>query len=335
MSDAGAVQKRLGPTGRPIFGPGRRGFLGHIVPLCSFVALRPDHKSGPPNCTGYFLTDPNPPVLSATTMDPRRLYSALLFVPLLYVGIRYASPWLFSLLIGTIALFALWEFFTLYFGQTGSVLTHIISCFLAALLLAFWDQEFIGILVPWLLGFVIIILIGFCRSPGTARRLLPTWATYVFGICYIVLFLGHFILLRKLEDGIALVFFVILVTWLSDIGGFFVGKTFGKYPLAPRLSPQKTVEGLLGGVLFSVVGAILSQLTFVPFFSLGQCVMLGVGLALLGAMGDLAESAIKRSVGVKDSGTIIPGHGGVLDRVDSLLFTGPAMYYYVMFSLPS
>ena len=66
-------------------------------------------------------------------MDPRRLYSALLFVPLLYVGIRYAPPWLFSLLIGTIALFALWEFFTLYFGQTGSVLTHIISCFLAAL----------------------------------------------------------------------------------------------------------------------------------------------------------------------------------------------------------
>ena len=141
--------------------------------------------------------------------------------------------------------------------------------------------------------------------------------------------------LRNLENGVALVFFVILVTWLSDTGGFFVGKRLGKHPLAPRLSPKKTIEGLLGGVLFSVVGAILSQFTFVPFFSLGQCVMLGVGLALLGAVGDLAESAIKRSVSVKDSGTIIPGHGGVLDRVDSLLFTGPAMYYYVMFSLSS
>ncbi len=101
-------------------------------------------------------------------------------------------------------------------------------------------------------------------------------------------------------------FFVIIVTWLSDTGGFFVGKTLGKHPLAPTLSPKKTIEGLLGGVLFSLIGAIISQFTFVPFFSLGQCVMLGVALALFGAVGDLAESAIKRSVSVKDSGTMIP-----------------------------
>lgn len=268
-------------------------------------------------------------------MDPRRIYSALVFVPLLYVGIRYSPPWLFALLMSTVALFALWEFLTLYFGQTGSIRIHIASCCMGAILLFFLDHAFIGMLVPWVVGFVTIILIWFCRSPATARRLLPTWAAYLFGIGYIVLFLGHYILLRNLENGIALVFFVILVTWLSDTGGFVVGKTLGKHPLAPRLSPKKTIEGLLGGVLFSVVGAIISQFMFVPFFSLGQCVMLGVGLALLGAMGDLAESAIKRSVNVKDSGTIIPGHGGVLDRVDSLLFTGPAMYYYVMFSLPS
>jgi phosphatidate cytidylyltransferase len=268
-------------------------------------------------------------------MDPRRLYSALVFVPLLYVGIRYSPPWLFALLMSTVALFALWEFLTLYFGQTGSILTHIASCCMGAILLFFLGHTFNGMLVLGVVGFVTIILVWFCQSPTTAHRLLPSWAAYLFGIGYIVVFLGHYILLRNLENGIALVFFVILVTWLSDTGGFFIGKTLGKHPLAPTLSPKKTIEGLLGGVLFSVIGAIISHFTFIPFFSFGQCVMLGVALALLGAMGDLAESAIKRSVHVKDSGTIIPGHGGVLDRVDSLLFTGPAMYYYVMFSLPS
>ncbi len=268
-------------------------------------------------------------------MDPRRLYSALLFIPLLYLGIRYSPPWLFSLLISAVTLFALWEFLSLYFSGTGSISTRVLSCLAAAILLIAMHEGLPHILVVGLLGMVAIIMAGFCISPANTKQRLPGWAVYIFGVLYVGLLLGHYALLRNLKHGVALVFFVIIVTWLSDTGGFFVGKTLGKYPLAPTLSPKKTVEGLLGGVLFSVIGAIISHFTFVPFFSLGQCVMLGVGLALLGALGDLAESAIKRSVSVKDSGTIIPGHGGVLDRVDSLLFTGPAMYYYVMFSLPS
>jgi phosphatidate cytidylyltransferase len=269
-------------------------------------------------------------------MDPRRLYSALVLIPLLYVGIRYSPSWLFSLLIGTVALFALWEFLSLYFPDTSSIPTKGLSCLITALLLIVVVHEGVPkILIVGLLGIVAIIMAGFFISPIVAKHRLPGWAAYIFGVLYVGLLLSHYILLRNLENGVALVFFVILVTWLSDTGGFSVGKTLGKHPLAPRLSPKKTIEGLLGGILFAVVGAILSQITFVPFFSLGECVMLGVGLALLGALGDLAESAIKRSVSIKDSGTIIPGHGGVLDRVDSLLFTGPAMYYYVMFSLPS
>ncbi|MCZ6799371.1 MAG: phosphatidate cytidylyltransferase [Nitrospirae bacterium] len=268
-------------------------------------------------------------------MDPRRFYSALVFIPLLYLGIRYSPPWLFSLLISTVALFALWEFLALYFADTSSVSTKVLSCLLATLLLGAMHKGLPEIWLVALLGIVAIIVSGFFISPANTKQRLPGWAAYIFGVLYVGLLLGHYALLRNLEHGVALVFFVIIVTWLSDTGGFFVGKTLGKHPLAPTLSPKKTVEGLLGGVLFSVIGATISQFTFVPFFSVGQCIMLGVGLALLGALGDLAESAIKRSVSVKDSGTIIPGHGGVLDRVDSLLFTGPAMYYYVMFSLPS
>ena len=268
-------------------------------------------------------------------MDPRRLYSALVFIPLLYVGIRYSPPWLFSLLIGAVALFALWEFLSLYFANTSSAPMKSLSCFITALLLLGMHEELPQVVLIGLLGIVAIIMTGFCISPANMKQRLPGWAAYIFGILYVGLLLGYYPLLRNLENGVVLVFFVIIVTWLSDTGGFFVGKTLGKHPLAPTLSPKKTIEGFLGGIVFSVIGALISQFTFVPFFSLSQCVMLGVGLALLGAMGDLAESAIKRSVSVKDSGTMIPGHGGVLDRVDSLLFTGPAMYYYVMFSLPS
>lgn len=266
-------------------------------------------------------------------MDPRRLYSALAFIPLLYVGIQYSPPWLFSLLISAVALFALWEFLSLYFSDSDSMPRKALSCFLAVLLLFAMHDGLPQIILIGLLVFVASILAGFFMWPTTMKQRIPHWMAYMFGVFYVGLLLGHYALLRNLEHGVELVFFVIIVTWLSDTGGFFVGKPLGKHPLAPTLSPKKSIEGLLGGVAFSVIGAIISQFTYVPFFSLGQCVMLGVGLALLGALGDLAESAIKRSVHVKDSGTIIPGHGGVLDRVDSLLFTGPAMYYYVMFSL--
>lgn len=268
-------------------------------------------------------------------MNPRRLYSALVFVPLLYVGIRYAPPWVFSLLIGIVTLFALWEFLSLYFPKTHSLIANSLSCFMASLLLIAMYKGLPEILTVSLLGIVSVILTGFFIAPKTTKERLPVSVAYIFGILYVGLLLGHYVLLRNIEHGVALVFFAIIVTWLSDTGGFFIGKSLGKHSLAPTLSPKKTLEGLFGGVLFSVVGAIVCQLTFTPFFSLGQCVILGVGLALLGALGDLAESAIKRSVNVKDSGTIIPGHGGVLDRVDSLLFTGPAMYYYAMFALLS
>ena len=268
-------------------------------------------------------------------MDLRRLYSALVFIPLLYVGIRYSPPWLFSLLIGLVAAFALWEFISMYFGQNGPLFPKVASCFLTIFLLIFWEHEAIRHLHVIGLLFASAILLGFFFRPTTILQALGNIHAYTFGLTYVGFFLGFYISLRNLEHGVALVFFVMIVTWLSDTGGFFIGKPFGKHRLASTLSPNKTIEGLIGGVAFSVIGATISHLTFTPFFSIGECVMLGVSLALLGALGDLAESAIKRSVHVKDSGTIIPGHGGVLDRIDSLLFTGPAMYYYVILAVPS
>jgi phosphatidate cytidylyltransferase len=263
-------------------------------------------------------------------VDPRRLYSALVFIPLLYLAIRYSPPWLFSLLLGTASLLALWEFLNLYFGTTHNLLPKVASCIGAAILLFSMYEGYSQALNPWLFGIVNVILTGFLFSPTAMKRHLSSWAAYFFGILYVAGLLGHFILLRQFDHGIAFIFFVLLITWLADTGGFVVGLSYGRHALAPTLSPKKTIEGLIGGVIFSVFGAIISHFWFIPFFSLWECAILGVGIALIGALGDLGESAIKRSVRIKDSGTIIPGHGGVLDRMDSLLLTGPGFYYYVV-----
>jgi phosphatidate cytidylyltransferase len=276
------------------------------------------------------ITPDSLPISPSKKVDPRRLYSALVFIPLLYAGIRYSPPWLFSFFLGAAALFALWEFLTLYCGTTHNLHPKIISCIGAAMLLFAMYTGLSQALTPWLFGIVIIILTGFLFSPTAMKRHLPSWGAYLFGMLYVAILLGHFILLRQFAHGMAFVFFVLLITWLADTGGFVVGLSLGRHALAPTLSPKKTIEGLIGGVIFSVLGAIISHFWFLPFFSLWECAILGVGIAVIGALGDLAESAIKRSVRIKDSGTIIPGHGGVLDRVDSLLLTGPVFYYYVL-----
>ncbi len=275
-------------------------------------------------------TPDSPPISTPKKVDPRRLYSAVVFIPLLYVGIRYSPPWLFSIFLGIASLLALWEFFTLYCGTTRNLFPKVASCIGAVMLLFVMYKGYAQALNLWLFGIVIVILTGFLFSPTAMKQRLSSWPAYLFGMLYVAVLLGHFILLRQFTHGIALIFFVLLITWLADTGGFVFGLSFGRHALAPTLSPKKTIEGLLGGVIFSVLGAIISHVWFVPFFSLWECAILGVGIALIGTLGDLAESAIKRSVSIKDSGTIIPGHGGVLDRVDSLLLTGPVFYYYVL-----
>ncbi|HHV94622.1 MAG TPA: phosphatidate cytidylyltransferase [Firmicutes bacterium] len=136
---------------------------------------------------------------------------------------------------------------------------------------------------------------------------------------------GHFLLLRAQPQGLALLFLVLLGTWVTDTGAYFVGTRWGRHRLAPTISPKKSVEGAVGGILLSAlvtqyVNSRL-QIGLLPGWVLGTV----IGIAAVA--GDLFESALKREAGVKDSGWILPGHGGVLDRIDSLLFTVPVVYY--------
>lgn len=158
--------------------------------------------------------------------------------------------------------------------------------------------------------------------------------------------LGFFILLREfpagtLEPGLAgagdigrsLVFLVLALAWSNDSGAYFVGSAIGRRKLMARVSPSKTVEGALGGVAACVVAAVISRATFASFLGLWEAVLLGVLVGAACVVGDLAESMLKRSTGVKDSSNLIPGHGGLLDRFDSLLFAGPVFYLVARFLL--
>ena len=154
-----------------------------------------------------------------------------------------------------------------------------------------------------------------------------------FGIVYVPLLLSTFVLLRGLEDGLSWMFLVFLITWSADTGAYFAGRFLGKNKLFPRVSPKKTIEGVVGGVVLSVAVSIWFMGKWLGDVSIIHAIVLGIGLALFSVIGDLVESMIKRATGVKDSGNIMPGHGGIVDRLDSLLFTFPLTYCYVTWFL--
>ncbi len=174
---------------------------------------------------------------------------------------------------------------------------------------------------------------------------LAGWALTFAGACYISWLLSHYILLRTLEmpplrpgwlaalqisPGAAWVYTVLAITWFQDAAALLVGRTWGQHHMAPYLSPKKSWEGAAGGFSASVLAALLA----VPLLGLpigyGGAALLGIVGGIAGPIGDLAESFIKRQIGVKDASNIIPGHGGVLDRADSMLFTAPVLYYLVI-----
>ncbi len=267
---------------------------------------------------------------SALGFDPKRVYAALVLLPLLYVLTRHLPPLAFFVLIAITVLLAQWEFLGLFI-EKRYLSQHALIGFPGAVLLLIAMQW------PTVLSFSLalsMILAGLLcyqvsLAPSESRHL--SMFILLFGILYIGYTLGHFLRLRNQHDGALLVLFVLLVTWAGDTAAYYVGKTWGSRPLAPRLSPNKTIEGFLGGLVVAPLIAWIGHLWFLPAVTPVDCLILGLLFTVLGLLGDLSESALKRHAGVKDSGSLIPGHGGVLDRVDSLLLNAPLFYYYMAF----
>ncbi len=157
----------------------------------------------------------------------------------------------------------------------------------------------------------------------------------VFGVIFIVLFFSHIILLKALKDGFLYIFILNVAVMMNDVAAYFGGVLFGKHKTGFEVSPNKSWEGYFSGLLFSVISMIITNQIYISFFgrdlfSLIEAALVGIAISVLANLGDLIESAVKRDGSIKDSGSIIPGHGGMWDVFDALVFTMPVFYYYLV-----
>ncbi|HLZ35011.1 MAG TPA: phosphatidate cytidylyltransferase [Nitrospira sp.] len=259
--------------------------------------------------------------------DSRRIYTVLILAPLLYAAVRFLPPSAFTALVAVAGCLALYELYRLCFPPPPQPLAVGIGLSGCTLLVVGPHEP--TMLVPGLLAALVAILSLPLLGKVSLADSLKNGAITLTGMLYIGLTLSYLVMTRLLPQGEWLIFFLLLVTWAGDAGAYYMGTVCGQHALAPGISPKKTVEGLAGGLIGALIIAFAARWWFLPALSVLDGVILAVLLTITGLWGDLAESAIKRSVGAKDSGGVLPGHGGMLDRLDSLLFTAPAFYYYV------
>ena len=252
-----------------------------------------------------------------------------MLLPLLILFILKASAFQFSLLVFLLSLLGLDEFYRMALPSRrweGRMAAVSGAC---ALFTIFSGNPVIPLLAltSLVLGFCLVALFRLQEIRQSAADA----ALVLMGFLYVPLFLSHLIMIRMLPNGVSWLFLIMVIVMAGDSAAYYVGSSFGKNKLYPAVSPKKSVEGSIGGLAGSMIGALVAKFTFFPELAIADCIGTALLLGVLGQLGDLFESLIKRSCGVKDSGTIIPGHGGILDRLDSILFAAPAAYYYAYF----
>lgn len=249
----------------------------------------------------------------------RVVTAAILLPPVLYL-ILLAHPALVLAAVALVAVLCFHEYQHLVRAyELNSLGPFGYAAGLALLLAPRWD-------VPVLTVLVLLALVLSLRTPHL-RRVLPQAAAVILGICYVFGPWRCALRLRELSPHWLL--YGLVVTWVGDSAAYYAGRAFGRRKLAPVISPKKTWEGSVASVLGSVLFGVLYLPRFVPEVTVVEAILLSIGANVAGQAGDLTESAIKRGAGVKDSGSLLPGHGGLLDRVDGSLFTLPVVYLWL------
>lgn len=254
-----------------------------------------------------------------------RIITALLGIPIL-LGAAYLGGLYWSVLIVLLASLALGEYLTMMRFKGGSPL--VLAAYVISGVILFRLQLGQNMVGWFLAGLLLMIVTMLIRYPLSNYRDL---VLSLFGAVYCGFFLSYALALRDLDQGFSYLLMVFVLTWASDSGGYLFGRLWGKHKLAPQLSPAKTWEGAVGGLVLTILTALIYKYLS-PMITVGWIYTMGLGLlaSVAAQVGDLLESAIKRYFGVKDSGQIIPGHGGVLDRFDSFMLVLPVAYYYLL-----
>ncbi|MEJ2195233.1 MAG: phosphatidate cytidylyltransferase [Ignavibacteriaceae bacterium] len=266
--------------------------------------------------------------LSNTTV---RIIVAVIAIPVIvfvsYIGSYYF--FVFTLAIGIISFYEFW----LFVRKKEIDANLFLGIFSVILLITNNFRNFVDFYALILSVVLLLTVVELFRKEGSA---IVNLGTTLFGILYIGLFASSLVSIREFypveyNRGGLIILSILFSIWICDSAAFFVGTAIGKHKMFPRVSPKKSWEGTLFGLLFAVIAMITSKVVFLGFVSWQDAILIGLIVGIVGQIGDLIESLLKRDAGVKDSSDFIPGHGGVFDRFDSLLYTAPAVFLYIKY----
>lgn len=264
-----------------------------------------------------------------------RVLVGIFGIPVILFSIWYGK-WVFVALVEIIVVFGQYEYYKLAEKKGSQPLTFfgVILGFLIVPAFYISQGEFI---LPLLFGSILIIIITelFRNKPNALLNL----STTIAGLIYPTVLVSFLIFIREAScwmntpypDGARWLFAMLAATWICDTAAYFIGSRFGRHKLFPRVSPNKTIEGAVGGFIFALLTIFVVKETFFAHAPLGHLLVIGAIGGSFGQIGDLAESLLKRDAGVKDSSNFLPGHGGFLDRFDTLFVTAPIVYFYLKF----
>jgi phosphatidate cytidylyltransferase len=265
-------------------------------------------------------------------IEKRKVWVGLSLIPPIIAMIALFHSSVLHVMVLLATFLGLREYYNLALPQSKRVerVVGIGMGLILSLIISFGDMKEIS---PFL---VIILLILSALFMVTSKDLSSTISKIgiaLFGILFIGFLLAYVSLVRNMPNGKPWVLFLIITVWAGDISALLSGSLLGRHKLYPKISPNKTFEGLAGAIAGSIIVALAFSWLFIPKLQTGICALLAIGLGILGQLGDFTESMLKRSAQVKDSGTLIPGHGGMLDRLDSFFFSAPFLHYALLYFL--
>jgi phosphatidate cytidylyltransferase len=263
-------------------------------------------------------------------MHLKRWITGIVAVPLIFFLVHAGDLRLFALVLGVVSIMTLREYFRIFFKehQTGTAVLSALAYVTALGLI--WAAYLANIGLAMMIMVLNLLLAALISLPlfKTDARLPQLVAKQVLGVIYIPFLLAFLVFLRHGDRGEQWVFLVLCLVAAGDVGAFYVGSYFGRHKLCPAVSPKKTIEGSLGGLSANLVTGICFKLLFLPELPAAGCAIFSLIIGAAGQIGDLFESEFKRAAAVKDSGNLLPGHGGLLDRIDALLFAAPLAYLF-------
>lgn len=268
-------------------------------------------------------------------MHLKRWITGLSALPFL-IFLVYIGGFPFILLVAFACICSLWEYYRIVFYTNGQTLPGIfcwwgyLTGFGIILTAYFADSD--RVLLVLALNLLVVGLISIFTYESIPS-IIDAIAKQVQGIVYIPLLLSFLVLIRRAPDGMIWIFLLLAIIFAGDICAYYVGSYFGRHKLSPAISPGKTVEGAIGGLVGNLLAGSIGKSFFMPTISWGPAVLFFLAVGLAGQVGDLFESEFKRSSKIKDSGVLLPGHGGFLDRIDALLFASPVAYFFIVYIL--